>query len=747
MKHLITLFLSLYTLIPAVAQFTYTGGPEGYNISHMAAQGDSLLAVTGNQVYLNSAKGSKQWLPFSQGLYSKDSLVRVFQAHQGRYFLAQGDKVFSRTAGSSNWQNLSKGIKTGQVPDRFVSLQDRELLLRVFDGALRQNFWYHYEGSKQEWLPIGSQVFVGASPAIAMLPNGNILAYSAGTTAQSQHRSRFEASTRQWRRIDTLNLAVFNSVVALSNTELLAGATTNGILYRSTDGGKAWSLLNTGSVPSTGRSVSLYQTGKAVYAVASAYIGRTLDGGKTWTDVNDFSLLSSFSTFVGNDSSSYVVAQGIPFFHLNSAQIDAAFSIELNPPFFCNNVLQARNNLFLYGRGGIFSFDDSKDEPEIENHTGNLPQLALLNTGLYKAGTELVGHTDFGFYRYTPAQGWRLAMDSMDLYIPYLNARGVATRMDTVVVFDGFSSYYSTNRAQKWKEVAVTPYLSTFQGFANGRKALFAAYDGGLYRWAGPKLTWEALKRPGNNLNIIGLLAKGDTLMVRTASGWFYSTDLAQQWKTMVEPASSVFYYFSSEGGAYASEFSNSFATAKFYEISPLSKTQRLLLSTPIGVRILNVASRDSFILAMPTPNQGFIYFSSNGGRTWRNLDTRSLGFVNNALFDGDKVYLGTTTGVWTMPLSRLTTGLFDPQPLSAQPLEVWPNPGADRLQIKVPGEGIEGSAQLKLYNTLGQLVHSQKVSIWNSSVELDMSQQAPGQYLILLSTPEKVWSAKWIKH
>ncbi|WP_373549193.1 hypothetical protein [Haliscomenobacter sp.] len=37
MKHLFTLFLSLYTLIPVVAQFTYTGGPEGYNITHMAA--------------------------------------------------------------------------------------------------------------------------------------------------------------------------------------------------------------------------------------------------------------------------------------------------------------------------------------------------------------------------------------------------------------------------------------------------------------------------------------------------------------------------------------------------------------------------------------------------------------------------------------------------------------------------------------------------------------------------------------
>lgn len=746
MKHLFTLFLSLYTLIPAVAQFTYTGGPEGYNITHLAARGDSLLAVHGNQVYLNGTSSNKQWVLFSQGLYSQDSLVRAFQTFRGQFFIAQGRKVFALATGSNRWQDLSKGIKVGQIATQFINFQDREFLVRCFDTALQQYYWYQYDVVKKEWVAIDPQAVVGLSPALAILPNGNLLAYTAGASTAQQYRARFDASTRQWRRVDTLSLAVFNSVVALSNTELLAGGTSSGNVYRSTDGGKVWTLLKPAPVPATGRSVSVYKANTAVYAVATEYIGRSIDGGKTWKEVNDFAFISSSSPFVGNDSSSYVIAQGVPFFHLNTPQLEGAFSIELNPPFNCTNVLLARDNIFFYGRGGIFSFDDSQAEVQISSYTGNLPRVPLSSTGLYKAGTDVVGIADFGFYRYTAAQGWRLAMDSLNLFIPYINARGVATRQDTVVLFDAFSSYYSTNRGQIWREIDDTPYLFTFQGFANGSKSLFAGYDGQLYRWLGNKQAWEELKRPGNNLLISGLLTKDDTLMVPTSSGWFYTLDAGQQWKTMTAPATSVFFYFSSGAGAYAAEFSSASVSSKLYEINARGTTQRVLLNIPANVRLLNIASRDSFILALPTPNQGFLYFSSNRGRSWRNLDTRSLGFVNNALFDGDKVYLGGTTGVWTMPLSRLTTGIFDPKPLAASTLQAWPNPSTGKFVLNDPDDALEGDVQVKVYNTLGQLVHEQQLQAWKKGFELDLSRQTAGQYWLLLNNGEKTWSAKLIK-
>lgn len=745
MKHFF--LLAVIFLIPlfSQAQLSYTGGPESYNITHLVARGDSLLAVTNNQVYLNSVLGSKQWSAFSQGLYNKDSLVRAFNTFKGGFLLAQGNKVFTLTKESNRWQDLSKGIQGGHRVNLFLNLQDRELLARAYDAVQRQYFWYHYDESKQEWMYIDPKAVVGFSPPITMLPSGNILAYTTGT-----YRALFNARTRQWQRTDTLNVSLFNSIVALSDQDLLAGGPASGTLYRSVNGGRVWTTINPSPLKGGG-SVSLYKTPTSVYALCNGYIAQSTDWGGTWREVNDFKFISSSSPFAADDFSSYVVAQGIPFVHFYSDELEGAFSIELNPPFYCNNLLFANDNLFLYGQGGIFAFNDTAGEVEINNYAGNLPTAPVISTVLAKAGPDLVALTNnFGFYRKPPTGNWELSMTDMELYIPYLAGfRAMATRQDTVIIFDGFySSYYSTNRGQSWKECDYTPYLSTFQGFANGRKHLYAAYDRELYRWVGNKLEWEKLKHPGNNASISSLLAKGDTLITNTPSGWFYTVDDGQEWKSMVSPRNLTASYFSRNGKAYVMESSSSSVTARLFEINAAgTAAQRVLLTTPIGVGISNVAIQDSLMLATLVPNQGYIYFSTNSGKSWKPLNTQAVGYINNALFDGDKLYLGGTAGVWSMPISQLTTGIFNPQPIALNALEVSPNPSSGLFRITDPGKEIAGTLQVKVFNTLGQLIKTQKVQTWNASLEIDLSQEAPGQYLILLSKKEKAWSAKLIKH
>lgn len=746
MKQLFTiLFLGLCLVTASKAQFSYLGGPEGYNITYMAALGDSLLAVNGNQVYLNAPTSGKNWAAFSNGLLGKDSLVRAFESFQGKVFIAQGNKIFNLKAGAAQWKEISTGIKAGRVGSLFLNLENRELLMRSYDADLLEYYWYHYNPIKQEWETIDPKALVGFTPRVAMLPNGNILSYTAGVASPPQYRSRFDASTREWKRIDTLSLALFNSVIAISDTELLAGGTSSGIMYRSTNGGKNWVEISPSPISFAGRSVSLYKAKKAIYAVASEYIGRSTDGGKTWKEINDFSFISSLSPFVALDSSSYVIALGIPFFHVNTEELDGAFSVELNPPFFCTGILQASDNLFFYGRGGIFAFEEQDGEASIVDYSNNIPRAALNTTLMQKAGTDLIAVADFGLYRYSPGQGWRLAMDSLELYIPYLNGRGLATRQDTVVIFDGISSYFSVNKGKSWKESEYTPFLFSFQGFANGKTHLLAGFDGELYRWVGKKLDWEELKRPGNNLSISNLQIKGDTLIARTSSGWFYTTNLGQQWKTMLAPASNLVNYYSTSAGVYGAETLRNNATSQFYEINAAGQ-HRLLITAPIGLRVAGVASRDSFIIAMIAPNRGYIQYSSNKGKSWKNLDTRRIGFVNNALIDGDLVYLMTSTGVWTMPLRNLTTGIFELRPLVQAPLQAWPNPSSGSFTIKDSNQNLKSALQVKVFNTLGQLVKEQKVQVWNNQFELDLQGQTPGQYWLWASDGEKVWSTKLLK-
>jgi photosystem II stability/assembly factor-like uncharacterized protein len=747
MKQLfIILFLGSCLVTSSNAQFTYLGGPEGYNITYMAALGDSLLAVNGNQVYLNAPTSPKKWTAFSQGLFGKDSLIRAFASFRGQVFVAQSNKVFSLKTGSNQWQENFTGIPLNRPSGLFINLNDQAFFVRTFEASTQLNYWYQYDSKSSTWISVDRQFIAGGSARLALLPNGNILSFQTVPNSLSQYRARFDASTGQWQRLDTVKLALFNSVIALSNTELLAGATSSGRIYRSIDGGKNWTQLSPSPVPSAGGVVSLYKANQAIYAVATQYIARSLDGGNTWKEVNDFAYISSSSPFIAYDSSSYVIAQGIPFFHINSDDLDGAFSLEIDPPFYCTNILQARENLFFFGRGGLFTFEEQDGEAAVVSYTYDLPKAPLSTTVLQKAGSGLIAYADFALHRFTPGQGWSLAMDSLDLYIPYINLRGIETLQDTVVIFDGLSSYYSFNQGKSWKEVNYTPYAFSFQGFANANgKQLFTSFDGDLYLWVGKNQEWVEITRPGNNLAIRELQSKGDTLVVNTNSGWFYTITNGKEWTATNLPDYFSNNFYSSNGKLYNAEFRGLKPVTPLYETN-VAGQDRLLFSPPTNVGIFALSSLDSFIIVTLNPNQGYIVYSSNRGNTWKNLNTRQIGFVINVLIDSKIVYLATSTGVWTMPLSNLTTGIFELRPLVQAQLQAWPNPSSGLFTIKDSNQNLKSALQVKVFNTLGQLVKEQKVQVWNNQFELDLQGQTPGQYWLWASDGEKIWSTKLLK-
>ena len=181
--------------------------------------------------------------------------------------------------------------------------------------------------------------------------------------------------------------------------------------------------------------------------------------------------------------------------------------------------------------------------------------------------------------------------------------------------------------------------------------------------------------------------------------------------------------------------------------------TKRELLRMPDnGVKF--ITGKDSLLVIIPNPpispaaNLDFVLFSSNLGKTWKKLVTTPIGKVNTALFDDNQLCLGGSNGVWCAPLSNLLTGLFNPQPLVSHALRVYPNPGEGLFQLNDPQKSIAGAVSITVYNLQGQLIQQAKINVYDFSLSVDLSQQFPGQYWILINDQrgEKVWVAKVIK-
>jgi photosystem II stability/assembly factor-like uncharacterized protein len=745
MKNISLLALCLLLAGRIGAQLTYTGGPETFRVEQMQALGDTVIAISGDQVYWSSAKNTVQWTALSQGLNSKDSTIWDLRTFKGQFFLIQGNtRVFVLKPGADRWQDQSQGLQKGDEPDQLVSLENRELLLRCFNESFDDSYsWYQYDQLNRRWLPIARSMLYDQEPAWVILPNGNIQAYVAGDAINNQFRVQYDAQAKKWQLTDTISWPWFKSVIAFSNTELLAGSYIDGSVLRSTNGGKTWGFGGADQLPVDEGAVKFYKTNKVVYVLADEYLGRSLDKGRTWIDVVDFDFADADVPFYPTDSSFLMVFGGLLLGYEVSAELENAFIFQSKAPFYGLGAVELPLNILMYGYGGVAGLIEGSEEPAFAAINQGLPKVAGTTSVLKKAGTDLVAFSDLGFYSYNKTQGWQLSMNNgLEPLVPYLQGRGLATLKDTVILYDGFdATFLSPNRGKNWLKVGETPDQLGFQGMVQSKTQVFASFSFELYQWSGKTRTWNSLPHPEGNPFIFELAMKGDTLMVESRGKWYYSVSAGQQWKEMrTLPLDAVFFY-SSEAGVYATDFSEDLVEIR------AEGAHRVINGGPADEDLRNVIAKDSFVLALTTFNDGILYFSSNRGKTWKTVDVTKVGLVADALFDGDQVYLAGTNGVWVMPLRSLTTGVFELKPFAQANLKIWPNPSPDgQYMVELPEKETQGAVKIRVFNLQGQLVHNDQKQAWNGQLNLELANLPSGHYSLLVIDGQKAWSAKLIR-
>ena len=125
----------------------------------------------------------------------------------------------------------------------------------------------------------------------------------------------------------------------------------------------------------------------------------------------------------------------------------------------------------------------------------------------------------------------------------------------------------------------------------------------------------------------------------------------------------------------------------------------------------------------------------------WQNGSHSNVYPINYSAAGTDSLFAVVYNGkcYWTDTIVVHINDCTGVEETKENPLLVYPNPADDILNISMPQYC--NNAQLILFNATGQIQFSTSFS--SKAYTLDVSHYAPGMYVVLLKTPERIYSRK----
>ncbi len=191
----------------------------------------------------------------------------------------------------------------------------------------------------------------------------------------------------------------------------------------------------------------------------------------------------------------------------------------------------------------------------------------------------------------------------------------------------------------------------------------------------------------------------------------------------------------------------NVYTTGIFQNVTdfdPSANTTTLTSNGSSDIYILKLDPLGNFLWVRGFGNQNFEAAYSIAVYNTNSVYTTG-GYTGTVDFDPNgtvfnQTSIGGSQDIFIHKLSELNVGLKT-NSTAFSDITLFPNPFNDKLnvQLAVPLQG----SQIELYNLLGTLVYSDKIT---SNLEIDMSQHPKGVYFIRIGTNEKMITKKIIK-
>lgn len=245
-------------------------------VSAFAKTAEGLAVSTrGRGIYLTFTDGD-EWVPSNSGL-SRDGrfvseLINLIE-YKGALFTASTyeGSVFRSTNGGSNWTDLFPG-RTINSSDIFA-VGGSKVFINLTDSLNLNNIFYS-DGDLKSW----SQIYPGSQSIFAFAEMGSSLfaASSYGVVFRSTDGGA------HWKIVNIPNLTSYVLSLEVIGNTLFAG--TQDGAYVSTDQGASWKEISTGL---TNKNVSkLLAVGTNLFALTLDGVFLTKDNGTNWANVS-----------------------------------------------------------------------------------------------------------------------------------------------------------------------------------------------------------------------------------------------------------------------------------------------------------------------------------------------------------------------------------------------------------------------------------------------------------------------------
>jgi len=430
---------------------------------------------------------------------------------------------------------------------------------------------YNLNATSESTVEIIEALFVldtPAKPAVRNQPGSSTVPGKSAGAGQKPDATLFaalpidetEASTiqPQWIQTKGPGGGNVNALYAASNGDLYAGVGTN--LYRTTDDGQAWSLINSNT--SFKGAWQIAERGDTLYLVTDTEVIASEDRGETWNSIGTRPEGKLIGIVTTDDAFYLGLAGGV--FH----SLDAGKSwVSLNDGDLANKKIQAltavENNLFVGTDAGLYCYksDDWKQLP-IRDEVDNIRALTNTEHQLYvivgketqdsvasrfmsmmtthEASSSLYRSDDLGVSwqaiqpeRGLPVQTSGFFFGTADTLgtVPPASIKIVATQ-DTLLILDGGRSYHSNDDGETWRllhssfsdmhKPPIVVMLSENTFYRAGRDGIHRTTDAGK--------TWDQFDTGLVNTSIMNLVAAHNILYANVGQTLVASSDHGESW-------------------------------------------------------------------------------------------------------------------------------------------------------------------------------------------------------------------------
>ena len=236
-----------------------------------------------------STDGGATWIAAGAGLTSYYGYIAVAIDPQNPGVLYAGatSGIFKSTDGAASWSPSNSGLSATSVGPLAVDPQNRGTLFAVTQTGVHPGGLFKSTDAGTSWVDTGLQYTVDA---LAVAPQTPALMYAASGPGVLKSTN----GGASWVSTGSFGHGISKLIVDPQNAATLYAETNIGV-YKSTDAAANWSAINSG-LPFTPEintlaldpqnSNTLYATTYESWPIAGGQIFRTTDGGRSWSMTN-----------------------------------------------------------------------------------------------------------------------------------------------------------------------------------------------------------------------------------------------------------------------------------------------------------------------------------------------------------------------------------------------------------------------------------------------------------------------------